>query len=109
SSRRVPAPFRSSGRTVRGEEFVTLPRLHPGCPAYILTANVLPRSTGRIKRVLTFGAAAREEGGERAPGTQKSRIEVCKEAACGSRAAAACHLVGSVLRSRSKGEKEPHA
>ncbi|CAI9606785.1 unnamed protein product, partial [Staurois parvus] len=49
SSRRVPAPFRSSGRTVRGEEFVTLPRLHPGCPAYILTANV-QRSAGRNKR-----------------------------------------------------------
>ncbi|CAI9561268.1 unnamed protein product, partial [Staurois parvus] len=59
SSRRVPAPFRSSGRTVRGEEFVTLPRLHPD-------SQCLPRSAGRIKRVLTFGAAAREEGGERA-------------------------------------------
>ncbi|CAI9565380.1 unnamed protein product, partial [Staurois parvus] len=56
SSRRVPAPFRSSGRTVRGEEFVTLPRLHPD-------SQCLPRSTGRIKRVLTFGTAAREEGG----------------------------------------------
>ncbi|CAI9589260.1 unnamed protein product, partial [Staurois parvus] len=66
SSRRVPAPFQSSGRTVRGEEFVTLPRLHPD-------SQCLPRSAGRIKRVLTFGAAAREEGGERAPGTQKSR------------------------------------
>ncbi|CAI9591122.1 unnamed protein product, partial [Staurois parvus] len=75
-----------------------LPRLHPD-------RQCLPRSAGRIKRVLTFGAAAQEEGGERAPGTQKSRIEVCKEAACGSRAAAACHLVGSVLRSRSKGER----
>ncbi|CAI9568309.1 unnamed protein product, partial [Staurois parvus] len=73
SSRRVPAPFRSSGRTVRGEEFVTLPRLHPD-------SQCLPRSAGRIKRVLTFGAAAREEGGEgRAPGTQKSRIKMCKE------------------------------
>ncbi|CAI9597960.1 unnamed protein product, partial [Staurois parvus] len=58
SSRRVPAPFRSSGRTVRGEEFVTLPSLHPD-------SQCLPRSAGRIKRVLTFGAAAREEGGER--------------------------------------------
>ncbi|CAI9590746.1 unnamed protein product, partial [Staurois parvus] len=46
-------------------------RLHPD-------SQCLPRSAGRIKRVLTFGAAAREEGGERAPGTQKSRIEVCK-------------------------------
>ncbi|CAI9566557.1 unnamed protein product, partial [Staurois parvus] len=72
SSRRVPAPFRSSGRTVRGEELVTLPRLHPD-------SQCLPRSAGRIKRVLTFGAAAREEGGERAPGTQKSRIKMCKE------------------------------
>ncbi|CAI9614596.1 unnamed protein product, partial [Staurois parvus] len=72
SSRRVPAPFRSSGRTVRGEEFVTLPRLHPD-------SQCLPRSAGRIKRVLTFGAAAREEGGERALGTQKSRIKMCKE------------------------------
>ncbi|CAI9604445.1 unnamed protein product, partial [Staurois parvus] len=73
SSRRVPAPFRSSGRTVRGEEFVTLPRLHPD-------SQCLPRSAGRIKRVLTFGAAApREEGGELAPGTQKSRIKMCKE------------------------------
>ncbi|CAI9534560.1 unnamed protein product, partial [Staurois parvus] len=72
SSRRVPAPFRSSGRTERGEEFVTLPRLHPD-------SQCLPRSAGRIKRVLTFGAAAREEGGERAPGTQKSRIKMCKE------------------------------
>ncbi|CAI9603590.1 unnamed protein product, partial [Staurois parvus] len=53
SSRRVPAPFRSSGRTVRGEEFVTLPRLHPD-------SQCLPRSAGRIKRVLTFRAAARE-------------------------------------------------
>ncbi|CAI9534987.1 unnamed protein product, partial [Staurois parvus] len=53
SSRRVPAPFRSSGWTVRGEEFVTLPRLHPD-------SQCLPRSAGRIKRVLTFGAAARE-------------------------------------------------
>ncbi|CAI9585714.1 unnamed protein product, partial [Staurois parvus] len=49
-----------------------LPRLHPD-------SQCLPRSAGRIKRVLTFGAAAREEGGERAPGTQKSRIKVCKE------------------------------
>ncbi|CAI9580997.1 unnamed protein product, partial [Staurois parvus] len=72
SSRRVPAPFRSSGRTVRGEEFVTLPRLHPD-------SQCLPCSAGRIKRVLTFGAAAREEGGERAPGTQKSCIKMCKE------------------------------
>ncbi|CAI9611204.1 unnamed protein product, partial [Staurois parvus] len=79
SSRRVPAPSRSSGRTVRGEEFVTLPRLHPD-------SQCLPRSAGRIKRsagpycrVLTFGAAAREEGGEREPGTQKSRIKMCKE------------------------------
>ncbi|CAI9540241.1 unnamed protein product, partial [Staurois parvus] len=69
SPRRVPAPFRSSGRTVRGEEFVTLPRLHPD-------SQCLPRSAGRIKRVLTFGAAAREE---RAPGTQKSRIKMCKD------------------------------
>ncbi|CAI9592733.1 unnamed protein product, partial [Staurois parvus] len=60
------------GGTVRGEEFVTLPRLHPD-------SQCLPRSAGRIKRVLTFGAAAREEGGERAPGTQKSRIKMCKE------------------------------
>ncbi|CAI9607084.1 unnamed protein product [Staurois parvus] len=30
---------------------------------------------GRIKRVLTFGAAAREEGGERAPGTQKTLLQ----------------------------------
>ncbi|CAI9588513.1 unnamed protein product, partial [Staurois parvus] len=59
SSRRVPAPFRSSGRTVRGEEFVTLPRLHPD-------SQCLPRSAGRIKRVLTFGAAAeRREGSGR--------------------------------------------
>ncbi|CAI9573065.1 unnamed protein product, partial [Staurois parvus] len=72
SSCRVPAPFRSSGWTVRGEEFVTLPRLHPD-------SQCLPRSAGRIKRVLTFGAAAREEGGERAPGTQKSCIKMCKE------------------------------
>ncbi|CAI9603070.1 unnamed protein product, partial [Staurois parvus] len=79
SSRRVPAPFRSSGRTVRVEEFVTLPRLHPD-------SQCLPRSAGRVKRsagpycrVLTFGAVAREEGGERAPGTQKSRIKMCKE------------------------------
>ncbi|CAI9586508.1 unnamed protein product, partial [Staurois parvus] len=72
SSRRVPAPFWSSGRTVRGEEFVTLPRLHPD-------SQCLPRSAGRIKRVLTFGAAAREEGGERAPGTQNSCIKMCKE------------------------------
>ncbi|CAI9582142.1 unnamed protein product, partial [Staurois parvus] len=72
SSRRVPAPFRSSGRTVRGEEFVTLPRLHPD-------SQCLPRSPGRIKRVLTFEAAAREEGGERAPGTQKSSIKMCKD------------------------------
>ncbi|CAI9561964.1 unnamed protein product, partial [Staurois parvus] len=71
SSRRVHAPFRSSGRTVRGEEFVTLPRLHPD-------SQCLPRSAGRIKRVLTFGVATREEGGERAPGTQKSRIKECK-------------------------------
>ncbi|CAI9536105.1 unnamed protein product, partial [Staurois parvus] len=56
SSRRVPAQFWSSGRTVRGEEFVTLPRLHPD-------SQCLPRSAGRIIRVLTFGAAAREEGG----------------------------------------------
>ncbi|CAI9605597.1 unnamed protein product [Staurois parvus] len=49
-----------------------LPRLHP-------VSQCLPRSAGRIKRVLTFGAAAREEGGERAPGTQKSRIKMCKE------------------------------
>ncbi|CAI9537877.1 unnamed protein product, partial [Staurois parvus] len=76
SSRRVPAQFWSSGRTVRGEEFVTLPRLHP-------ESQCLPRSTGRIIRsagpycrVLTFGAAAREEGGERAPGTQKSCINL---------------------------------
>ncbi|CAI9616199.1 unnamed protein product, partial [Staurois parvus] len=69
SSRRVPAPFWSSGRTVRGEEFVTLPRLHPD-------SQCLPRSAGRIKRVLT--SAAREEGGELAPGTQKSRIKMCK-------------------------------
>ncbi|CAI9618867.1 unnamed protein product [Staurois parvus] len=48
-----------------------LPRLHPD-------SQCLPRSAGWIKRVLTFGAAAREEGGERAPGTQKSHIEVCK-------------------------------
>ncbi|CAI9623886.1 unnamed protein product, partial [Staurois parvus] len=72
SSRRVAALFRSSGRTVRGEEFVTLPRLHPD-------SQCLPRSAGRIKRVLTFGEAAREEGGERAPSTQKSRIKMCKE------------------------------
>ncbi|CAI9586407.1 unnamed protein product, partial [Staurois parvus] len=79
SSRRVPVPLRSSGRTARGEEFVTLPRLHPD-------SQCLPRSAGRIKRsagpycrVLNFGAAAREEGGERAPGTQKSRIKECKE------------------------------
>ncbi|CAI9590441.1 unnamed protein product, partial [Staurois parvus] len=71
SSRRVPTPFRSSGRTVRGEEFVTLSRLHPD-------SQCLPRSTGRIKRVLTFGVAAREEGGERVPGTQKSRIKMYK-------------------------------
>ncbi|CAI9548952.1 unnamed protein product, partial [Staurois parvus] len=71
SSRRVPAPFRSSGRTVRGEEFVTLPRLHPD-------SQCLPLSAGRIIRVLTFGVAAREEGGERAPGTQKSRIKMFK-------------------------------
>ncbi|CAI9539604.1 unnamed protein product, partial [Staurois parvus] len=37
SSRRVPAQFWSSGRTVRGEEFVTLPRLHPD-------SQCLPRS-----------------------------------------------------------------
>ncbi|CAI9561746.1 unnamed protein product, partial [Staurois parvus] len=72
SSRCVPAPFRSSGWTVRGEEFVKLPHLHPD-------SQCLPRSAGRIKGVLTFGAAAREEGGERAPGTQKSRIKMCKE------------------------------
>ncbi|CAI9550374.1 unnamed protein product, partial [Staurois parvus] len=69
SFRRVPAQFWSSGRTVRGEEFVTLPRLHPD-------SQCLPRSAGRIIRVLTFGAAAREEGGERAPGTQKSCINL---------------------------------
>ncbi|CAI9591085.1 unnamed protein product, partial [Staurois parvus] len=44
---------------------------------------------------------------------------VCRAKSCIKRAAAcrplsygnpiACHLVGSVLRSRSKGEKEPHA
>ncbi|CAI9598640.1 unnamed protein product, partial [Staurois parvus] len=68
-SRAVPV-FRAD--CVRGEEFVTLPRLHPD-------SQCLPRSAGRIKRVLTFGAAAREEGGERAPGTQKSRIKMCKE------------------------------
>ncbi|CAI9563528.1 unnamed protein product, partial [Staurois parvus] len=70
SSRRVPAPFRSSGRTVRGVCHAA--RLHPD-------SQCLPRSAGRIKRVLTFGSAAREEGGERAPGTQKSRIKMCKE------------------------------
>ncbi|CAI9591988.1 unnamed protein product, partial [Staurois parvus] len=43
SSRCVPAPFRSSGRTVRGEEFVTLPRLHPD-------SQCLPHPVGRIKR-----------------------------------------------------------
>ncbi|CAI9594581.1 unnamed protein product, partial [Staurois parvus] len=59
SSRRVPVPFRSSGRTVRGEDFITLPPLHPD-------SQCLPRSAGRIRRVLTFGAATREEGGERA-------------------------------------------
>ncbi|CAI9542529.1 unnamed protein product, partial [Staurois parvus] len=69
SSRRVPEQFWSSGRTVRGEEFVTLPRLHPD-------SQCLPRSAGRIIRVLTFGAAAREEGGEWAPGTQKSCINL---------------------------------
>ncbi|CAI9619069.1 unnamed protein product, partial [Staurois parvus] len=72
SSRRVRVPFRSSGQTVRGEEFVTLPRLHPD-------SQCLPCSAGRLKRVLTFGAAAREEGGEQAPGTQKSRIKMSKE------------------------------
>ncbi|CAI9562376.1 unnamed protein product, partial [Staurois parvus] len=106
SSRRVPAPFRSSGRTVRGEEFITLPRLHPD-------SQCLPCSAGQIKRVLTFGAAAREEGGERAPGTQKSRIKMCKEPRLARPLSygnpIACHLVGSVLRSRSKGEKEPYA
>ncbi|CAI9600027.1 unnamed protein product, partial [Staurois parvus] len=62
------APFRSSGWTVRGEEFVTLPRLHPD-------SQCLPRSAGRIKRVLTFGADAQEEGGERAPSTQKTLLQ----------------------------------
>ncbi|CAI9547299.1 unnamed protein product, partial [Staurois parvus] len=45
------------------------PCLHPD-------SQCLPRSAGRIIRVLTFGAAAREEGGERAPGTQKSCINL---------------------------------
>ncbi|CAI9612595.1 unnamed protein product, partial [Staurois parvus] len=65
-------PRRSGLQGGLREEFVTLPRLHPD-------SQCLPRSAGRIKRVLTFGAAAREEGGERAPGTQKSRIKMCKE------------------------------
>ncbi|CAI9543458.1 unnamed protein product [Staurois parvus] len=34
------------------------------------------RSAGPYCRVLTFGAAAQEEGGERAPGTQKSCINL---------------------------------
>ncbi|CAI9598870.1 unnamed protein product, partial [Staurois parvus] len=67
SSRRVPAQFWSSGRTVRGEEFVTLPRLHPD-------SQCLPRSAGRIIRVLTFGAAAREEGGERRPAHRRAAL-----------------------------------
>ncbi|CAI9548287.1 unnamed protein product, partial [Staurois parvus] len=74
----VPAPLRSSGRTVR-EEFVTLPRLHPDSQCLPHSAGRIKRSAGPYCRVLTFGAAAREEGGERAPGTQKSRIKVCKE------------------------------
>ncbi|CAI9549145.1 unnamed protein product, partial [Staurois parvus] len=76
SSRRVPAPFRSSGRTVRGEEFVTLPRLHPDSQCLPRSAGQIKRSAGPYCRVLTFGAAAREE---RAPGTQKSGIKMCKE------------------------------
>ncbi|CAI9561953.1 unnamed protein product, partial [Staurois parvus] len=47
SSGRVPTPFRSSGRTVRGEEFVTLSRLHPD-------SQCLPRSAGRIKKSPDF-------------------------------------------------------
>ncbi|CAI9570898.1 unnamed protein product, partial [Staurois parvus] len=100
SSRRVPAPFRSSGRTVRGEEFVTLPRLHPD-------SQCLPRSAGRIKRVLTFGVAAREEGREGSGRPAHRRAAACRPLSYGN--PIACHLVGSVLRSRSKGEKEPHA
>ncbi|CAI9552468.1 unnamed protein product, partial [Staurois parvus] len=73
----------------------------------------IKRSAGPYCRVLTFGAAAREEGGERAPGTQKSRIKMCKEPQLADTLSygnpIACHLVGSVLRSRTKGEKEPHA
>ncbi|CAI9576499.1 unnamed protein product [Staurois parvus] len=48
----------------------------PRCPPLHPDSQCLPRSAGRIIRVLTFGAAAREEGGERAPGTQKSCINL---------------------------------
>ncbi|CAI9544056.1 unnamed protein product [Staurois parvus] len=38
----------------------------------------IKRSAGPYCRVLTFGVAVREEGGERVPGTQKSRIKMYK-------------------------------
>ncbi|CAI9537362.1 unnamed protein product, partial [Staurois parvus] len=67
-----PAPFRSSGRTVRGEEFVTLPRLHPD-------SQCLPRSAGRIKRVLTFGGRPpeRREGSGR-PAHRRAALKCVK-------------------------------
>ncbi|CAI9577351.1 unnamed protein product, partial [Staurois parvus] len=105
-SRRVPTQFWSSGRTVRGEEFVTLPRLHPD-------SQCLPRSAGRIIRVLTFGAG-RPRGGRGAarPAHRRAALNLPGEPRLADPLSygnpIACHLVGSVLRSRSKGEKEPH-
>ncbi|CAI9535803.1 unnamed protein product, partial [Staurois parvus] len=78
SSQRVPAPFRSSGRTVRGEEFVTLPRLHPNSQCLPHSAGRIKRSAGPYCRVLTFGAAAREEGGERAPAHRRAALKCVK-------------------------------
>ncbi|CAI9560427.1 unnamed protein product, partial [Staurois parvus] len=74
-SRRVPAQFWSSGRTVRGEEFVTLPRLHPD-------SQCLPRSAGRIKRVLTFGRP-RPRGGRGAGARHTERAALTSLASRG--------------------------
>ncbi|CAI9541531.1 unnamed protein product, partial [Staurois parvus] len=74
SSRRVPTPFRSSGRTVRGEEFVTLPRLHPDsqCPR---SAGRIKRSAGPYCRVLTFGRPPERREGSGRPAHRRAALK----------------------------------
>ncbi|CAI9617141.1 unnamed protein product, partial [Staurois parvus] len=81
SSHRVPALFRSPGRTVRGEEFVTVPRLHPDSQCLPRSAGWIKRSAGPYCRVLTVGRPPERREGSGRPAHRRAALKCVKS--CG--------------------------